>query len=193
MSESDKSPAEVLTQAALRAARLFALTDAELALILGLTEPVIGEMRAGRMALEPASDALRRSALFVGAWIAVDAFLASNDTLSQEWLRRPHPGLCGAPPLELMATHQGLETVRNYTSRLEEPAEYSPLPPQSDLEREVQVRAIEVLGSPAAAAQWLLNAQSSLDGRYPRDVMRSDEGAGEVLRVLDLIDSGEYI
>lgn len=54
-------------------------------------------------------------------------------------------------------------------------------------------QAREAFGSDDAARDWLTTAQSSLGYAIPVDLLRSELGARQVERVLELIDYGEYI
>jgi putative toxin-antitoxin system antitoxin component (TIGR02293 family) len=53
--------------------------------------------------------------------------------------------------------------------------------------------AREALGTDEAARQWLTSAQPALAGAVPTDLLRTDVGAREVERILELIDYGDYI
>lgn len=186
-----RSHAEILSTAVVRAAGFFGVSDPELAVILGVDTAMIDDIRERRDALPPQSSALERAVLFTGIWVAVDTFFASQDDLSQAWLRRPSAGLCGAIPFDLMTTPEGLALLRGYAIRFEEPAEYESPIDATEAGRRVRDLAIEAFGSPAAALVWLWNPQHCLQGRIPSEVIKADGGLQEVLRVLHLIDYGD--
>jgi putative toxin-antitoxin system antitoxin component (TIGR02293 family) len=54
-------------------------------------------------------------------------------------------------------------------------------------------QAREAFGSDEAARDWLTTAQPSLGRAVPIDLLRSELGARQVERVLELIDYGEYL
>lgn len=58
-------------------------------------------------------------------------------------------------------------------------------------EEQVREAAATAFGTSEAAAFWLSNAQSSLQGRIPLEVIKTRGGIAEVLRVLQLIDYGD--
>lgn len=170
------------------------MTDEELAAILGVTTDAIGEMRADRRSLEPQSEPYGSAILFIMIWRAVNGSLyRSDDAQTQAWLRRAHVRLCGASPIDVMTTPRGLFVVRSFTTMFEEPAEYAPPLAETEIGARIQNRAIDVLGTPAAAAVWLFNSQPSLGGRSPEGTIGLPDGERDVLRVLDLIDHGDYI
>ena len=57
----------------------------------------------------------------------------------------------------------------------------------------VRRKAIGAFGTTENAAIWLSNPQRSLQGRIPLEVIQTPAGVHEVLRVLDLIDYGDYL
>lgn len=53
-------------------------------------------------------------------------------------------------------------------------------------------RAVEVLGSPARATQWLGTPNDALGGDAPRAWLNTDAGTAEVLRVLGRLEHGVF-
>jgi len=99
-------PDQVLTKAAIRAARLLKMSNRELAQVLGVSEPTVS--RAARGAALPATGkALEMAALFVRLYRALDAITGGDDKVSAAWLRAENAAL-GGPPIRAMATAQGL-------------------------------------------------------------------------------------
>lgn len=54
-------------------------------------------------------------------------------------------------------------------------------------------QAREAFGTEEAARQWLTQAQPALGGAVPVELLRSELGARQVERVLELIDYGDYL
>lgn len=93
-----------------------ALTDTELARLLGIGEATLRRARAARSVLDPAtSDRLYRlsKVLAVAEEVLADAQQAMN------WLRRAQPGLSGQVPLDLLVTQAGADEVETLLRRID--------------------------------------------------------------------------
>jgi putative toxin-antitoxin system antitoxin component (TIGR02293 family) len=54
-------------------------------------------------------------------------------------------------------------------------------------------QAKSAFGTEDAAREWLTSAQASLNGAVPVELLRTELGAREVERIIELIDYGEYL
>lgn len=93
-----------------------ALTDAELARLLGMGEATLRRARASRAKLDPAtSDRLYRLSKVVA--VAEEALEGADNAL--QWLRRRQPALAGAVPLDLLVTQAGADEVETLLRRID--------------------------------------------------------------------------
>jgi putative toxin-antitoxin system antitoxin component (TIGR02293 family) len=93
-----------------------ALTDAELARLLGMGEATLRRARASRATLDAAtSDRLYRLSKLVA--VAEEALEGADNAL--QWLRRPQPALAGAVPLDLLVTQAGADEVETLLRRID--------------------------------------------------------------------------
>lgn len=93
-----------------------ALTDAELARLLGLSEATLRRARTGRTKLDPAtSDRLYRLSKVVA--VAEEVLEGADNAM--QWLRRGQPALGGAVPLERLVTQAGAEEVETLLRRID--------------------------------------------------------------------------
>ena len=109
------SPAHsrTLAKAAIRAAGLLGLTQAELAPILGVSRATVSRMAAGEHLLAPEQKAWELAALFVRLFRSLDALVGSNEAQARAWLDGENVAL-GAPPKELLSRAEGLVRVVQY-------------------------------------------------------------------------------
>jgi putative toxin-antitoxin system antitoxin component (TIGR02293 family) len=56
----------------------------------------------------------------------------------------------------------------------------------------IAARAVETFGDPRQALAWLTDELGILGGRAPVDLLDTEEGAQEVVRILGRIDHGVY-
>src|SRR5262245_36065371 len=93
-----------------------ALTDPEIARLLGLGEATLRRARASRARLDPAtSDRLYRLSKIVAV---AEEVLEGHDNATS-WMRRAQPGLRGRVPLDLLVTQAGAEQVETLLRRIE--------------------------------------------------------------------------
>jgi uncharacterized protein (DUF2384 family) len=191
-------PCRVLAKATIRAARFWVVTDDELAGILLVDATQLEALRRQELELEPGSRDFLRAAQFVRTWIAVNSLFGGNDNLTEKWLRQPNRGLSDQTPIEVMLRPGNLAALASFVEALEDPYEamalegaaYGDMRPGT---RWVRHRAILTLGSIDAAMEWLAKGQPSLGGRVPQEVMNTEAGVREVLRVIDSIEYCDHI
>ena len=93
-----------------------ALTDPELARLLGISEATLRRARAAGKALDAAtSDRLYRLSKILA--VAEEVLPDANAAMS--WLRRPQPGLAGQTPLDLLVTQAGADEVETLLRRID--------------------------------------------------------------------------
>ncbi len=92
------------------------LTDAEVALLLGLSEATLRRLRSAGAPLDAAtSDRLYRFSKVLA--VAMDVLESGHNAVT--WLRRTQPGLGGRVPLDLLVTQAGAEEVETLLHRIE--------------------------------------------------------------------------
>jgi hypothetical protein len=106
-------PRAVLSQAVVRAARLLAIPQTELADIIGVSPAVMSRIVNGHKQLDPGSKAWQLAALFVRVFRALDAIVGSSDTAARAWMRGENQAL-GGIPLHLMREPAGLARTLDY-------------------------------------------------------------------------------
>lgn len=103
----------VLTQAVLRAAELLAVSQADLAAIVGLSPASISRMKTGAYLLERGTKEWELAALWVRLFRSLDSITGGRDDLSRNWLTA-HNAAFEARPLDLIRTITGLVRVVEY-------------------------------------------------------------------------------
>jgi len=106
-------PATVLAKALVRAARAFALTQADVGVILGASAASISRTFAGEREVDPGSAEGRHALLLVRIFRSLDTLVGGDREKGRLWLRAPNRHL-GAPPVRLLARTQGLVHVAEY-------------------------------------------------------------------------------
>jgi transcriptional regulator with XRE-family HTH domain len=106
-------PAEVLSKAAVRAARELELRQADLARILGLSTATASRLQAGAWRLPSGSKAWELAAAFVRVYRSLAAITGGKSEAMRAWLHSENDAL-GAVPAERLLTAEGLFYVLNY-------------------------------------------------------------------------------
>jgi DNA-binding XRE family transcriptional regulator len=106
-------PAVVLSRATVRAAQLLAISQADLADILGVSAATMSRIANGHKRLEPGSKSWQLAALFVRLFRALDAIVGSDDGAARAWMGGDNHGL-GGVPLELIREPAGLVRTVDY-------------------------------------------------------------------------------
>jgi DNA-binding XRE family transcriptional regulator len=104
---------KVLAKAALRAAALLELTQAELAPMLGLSRATVSRIASGAHVLDPEQKAWELAALFVRLFRSLDALVGSNEAQARAWLNSENRAL-GGIPRRMISTAEGLVRVVQY-------------------------------------------------------------------------------
>jgi transcriptional regulator with XRE-family HTH domain len=105
--------AVVLSRAAVRAARLLAVAQSDLAAVIGVSGATLSRLANGRKALQPGSKPWQLAALFVRLFRSLDAIVGSDDAAARAWLRSDNTAL-GGVPLTLIRDPAGLVRTVDY-------------------------------------------------------------------------------
>lgn len=93
-----------------------ALTDAELARLLGIGEATL---RRARVARSPLDSTTSNRLYRLSKVVAVAEDVLEDAANAKSWLRRPQPALGGAIPLELLTTEAGADEVETLLRRID--------------------------------------------------------------------------
>jgi transcriptional regulator with XRE-family HTH domain len=96
-----------------RAARLLAVAQSDLAQVIGVSDATLSRLANGRKALEPGSKPWQLAALFVRLFRSLDAIVGSDDDAARAWLRSDNSAL-GGVPLSLIRDPAGLVRTVDY-------------------------------------------------------------------------------
>jgi uncharacterized protein (DUF2384 family) len=103
----------LLARATVRAARLLALPQGELARVIGVSGATLSRLAHGQRAFEPDSKPWQLAALFVRLFRSLDAIVGSDDEAARAWLRSENSAL-GGVPLDLIREPGGLVRAVDY-------------------------------------------------------------------------------
>lgn len=93
-----------------------AMTDSEIAGLLGIGEATLRRARAsGELLDSSTSDRLFRLSKVIA--VALEVLESEHNAMS--WLRRPQPGLGGQVPLDLLVTQAGTDEVETLLRRID--------------------------------------------------------------------------
>ena len=106
-------PGVILSRATVRAARFLAVTQGELAEVIGVSGATLSRLANGQRHLEPGSKPWQLAALFVRLFRSLDAIVGSDDAAARAWLRSAN-GALGGVPLALIGDPAGLVRTVDY-------------------------------------------------------------------------------
>lgn len=106
-------PAAVLAKGLVRAAEGLALSQAEVAAILGSSPASISRTFAAGRGIDPASAEGRHALLLLRVFRSLDTLVGGEGGKARLWLRAKNRHL-GSTPLGMLATTQGLVHVAEY-------------------------------------------------------------------------------
>jgi uncharacterized protein (DUF2384 family) len=114
-SRADPKPdsATVLTSAVARIAEFWGLSNAKLAMILGVSSATASRLRSGQSRLDPASKSFEAGQFLLRLFRSLDALLGSDDAAARNWLSTDNLDL-KAKPIERIDTMRGLMEVCDY-------------------------------------------------------------------------------
>lgn len=105
--------AVLLAGATLAAAEALGLKRAQLAAILGISEPTLSRIKRGSYGI-PDGKPLELALLLVRVYRALYAMVGGDNASMQHWIATPNNHLGGASPAELMRSVQGIAQVVHY-------------------------------------------------------------------------------
>ena len=111
--EHVRSDAEVLSTAVVRVAGFWGLSNAKLAMVLGLSPATASRLKAGTSLLDPASKSFEAGQFLLRLFRGLDALMGSDDEASRRWLGTENLDL-EARPIDLIDSFRGLITVCDY-------------------------------------------------------------------------------
>lgn len=110
-SAADKG--RVLSEAIIRVADCWKLTNEQIGAILGLSPATASRLRSGGFRLDLSSKAFELGQYLVRLFRSLDALMGSDDLASISWLRTANIDLDGRP-IDLIRTVRGLSDVADY-------------------------------------------------------------------------------
>ncbi|HMC34838.1 MAG TPA: antitoxin Xre/MbcA/ParS toxin-binding domain-containing protein [Myxococcales bacterium] len=102
-----------MAKALLRAGEAFALSQSEIASILGTSAATVSRTFAGGRGIDPDSAEGRHALLLVRIFRSLDALVGGDGEKARLWLRAANRHL-GAAPIRLLAGTEGLVHVAEY-------------------------------------------------------------------------------
>ncbi len=111
--DAEQGKAELLTKAALEAARRLALSPADLASILGVPQGALAAMRAGTRVVDGVSGEAECADALVRIIKRLSTLLGEADTNWRAWIRRENEAL-GDKPIIVMIQRRGVLKVASF-------------------------------------------------------------------------------
>ena len=109
--EPDRATA--LSAAIVRIAEFWALSNAKLGVILGLSAPTVSRLKRGTTELDPASKSFEAGQFLLRLFRSLDALLGSDDAAAKRWLDTLNLDLA-AKPIDKIDTIRGLIELCDY-------------------------------------------------------------------------------
>jgi plasmid maintenance system antidote protein VapI len=113
VSAQKPQPAAVLTEAVLRTSKLLALSNSELARILGVSDSSVSRLLAHGRQIDPASKEGELALLLVRLYRSLDALVGGDKDQRLAWLRSNNRALNGRPA-DLIGSAAGLVNTVAY-------------------------------------------------------------------------------
>jgi uncharacterized protein (DUF2384 family) len=105
--------ATALSEAIVRIAEFWTLSNTKLGAILGLSAPTISRLKRGTSELDPASKSFEAGQFLLRLFRSLDALLGSDDAAARRWLDTVNLDLA-AKPIDKLDTMRGLIEVCDY-------------------------------------------------------------------------------
>jgi uncharacterized protein (DUF2384 family) len=112
--ERKPRPDAVVAKALVRAAQRLALSQAELAEVLGTSAASVSRTFCGDRPVAPESAEGRHALLFLRLFRSLDTLVGGDEDKARRWLEAPNAHLGGHPPRALIASTPGLLRVAEY-------------------------------------------------------------------------------
>jgi uncharacterized protein (DUF2384 family) len=107
-------PAAVLGKALVRAAQALALSQTDVAQVLGVSAASVSRTFAGERPIDPTSADGRHALLFLRVFRSLDALVGGDTAKARLWLHARNDHLGGKSPAALLSTTPGLVHVADY-------------------------------------------------------------------------------
>ena len=103
----------VLSEAVVRAAGCWQLTNEQLGAILGLSPATASRLRSGGFRIDRSGKAFELGQYLIRLFRSLDALMGSDDRAAISWLKTANLDL-GARPIDLIRSIRGLSDVADY-------------------------------------------------------------------------------
>ncbi len=118
--QSQADAPAVLSKATARAAELLHLNNASLARVIGVSEPTITRVRAGR-GIDPATKEGQLALLLVRVFRSLDTLVGGDEAKRAAWMHSYNKALQGVPA-KLLENPEGLVATLAYLDGMRAPA-----------------------------------------------------------------------
>lgn len=118
--QSQADATAVLSKATARAAELLHLNNASLARVIGVSEPTITRVRAGR-GIDPATKEGQLALLLVRVFRSLDPLVGGDEAKRVAWMHSHNKALQGVPA-KLLENPEGLVATLAYLDGMRAPA-----------------------------------------------------------------------
>lgn len=106
-------PAVVLTKATLRAAEQLGLTNAELAAVIGVSEPTVSRLKTSGRPIKPESKEGELALMLIRLFRSLDPLIGGDDGKRRSWMGSYNKALVGHPN-QLIRKADGLVRTLSY-------------------------------------------------------------------------------
>ena len=103
----------ILSEAVVRVAGCWQLTNEQLGAILGLSPATASRLRSGGFQLDRSSKAFELGQYLIRLFRSLDALMGSDDRAAMSWLKTANLDL-GGRPIDLIRSIRGLSDVSDY-------------------------------------------------------------------------------
>ncbi len=104
----------VVLNAAVRAADLLGISQAQLARIVGVDPSTLSRRSRSGKGLDPRSKEYEAALLWIRLFRSLDAIVGGHDTSARAWLTSPNLAFAGQRPRDLIDDTEGLVRVLQY-------------------------------------------------------------------------------
>lgn len=113
---ADAAPARggVVLDAAVKAADLLGLSQAQLARVLGIDPSTLSRRLSGRRGLDERSKEYEAALLWVRLFRSLHAVVGGQDVTARAWFGSPNKAFAGQRPADLIQSTEGLVRVVQY-------------------------------------------------------------------------------
>ncbi len=106
-----QNPAVVLSKATLNASALLGLNDAELAKVLGISEPSISRIASGSRYIDPHSREGETALILVRILRSLDRLVGGDSSRRTAWMTSHNKAISGVPKTAIQTMHGLVHTI----------------------------------------------------------------------------------